>query len=199
MNRGDPVGAEPQQGKMTSVTVIYLIQHGGKQPGPGDPGLTEPGRMQAMRTGRWLAGVGIDAVWTSPMRRARETAQSIAAVTGLTVRVDARLAERLNWDGSMPWQDFADLWARTGEDRDLAPGGGQSARQAGARLQESLAGLPGPAAAVTHGGITIELLRNLTGDDGLPPDLMAAGIPPCAITTLDNLTPVMIASVSHLR
>jgi hypothetical protein len=28
--------------------------------------------------------------------------------------------------------------------------------------------------------------------------VVAAGIPPCAITTLDDLNPVMIASVSHL-
>lgn len=196
------MGAEPQPGKMTSMTVVYLIQHGDKQPRPGDPGLTEPGRMQATRTGRWLGGLGIDALWTSPMRRARETAECIAAVTGLAVQADARLRERLNWDGSMPWEDFADLWARTAEDRDLVPGGGQSARQAGAWLQEFLAGLrglPGPVAAVTHGGVTIELLRHLLGDDGLPPGLLAAGIPPCAITTLDNLSPVMIASVSHLR
>ena len=84
----------------------------------------------------------------------------------------------------------------------LVPGGGQSARQAGARLQAFLAsirGRPGPVAAVTHGGVTIELLRTLLGDDALPPGLLAAGIPPCAITTLDNLNPVMIASVSHLR
>jgi broad specificity phosphatase PhoE len=181
------------------MTVVYLIQHGGKQPGPGDPGLTEPGRMQATRTGRRLGGLGIDALWASPMRRARETAECIAAVTGLAVQADARLRERVNWDGSTPWEDFADLWARTAADRDLIPAGGQSARQAGARLQEFLASLPGPVAAVTHGGVTIELLRTLLGDDGLPPGLLAAGIPACAITTLDNLNPVMIASVSHLR
>jgi broad specificity phosphatase PhoE len=134
------------------------------------------------------------------MRRARETAKCIAAVTRLAVQTDVRLRERLNWDGSMPWEAFADLWARTAEDRDLVPGGGQSAREAGARLQEFLAGLrgrPGPAAAVTHGGVTAELLRTLLGD-ALPLGALAAGIPPCAITTLDDLNPVMIASVSHL-
>jgi broad specificity phosphatase PhoE len=175
---------------MTGMTVVYLVQHGDKQPGPGDPGLTELGRMQATRTGRRLGGLGAGALWTSPMRRARETAGCIAAVTGLPVQADARLRE-----------SFADLWARTADDRDLVPGGGQSARQAAARLQAFLAsmrGLPGPVAAVTHGGVTIELLRTLLGDDALPPGVLAAGIPPCAITTVDNLNPVMIASVSHL-
>jgi broad specificity phosphatase PhoE len=76
------------------------------------------------------------------------------------------------------WEAFADLWARTAEDRDL---------------------VPGPVAAVTHGGVTAELLRTLLGEDALPPGVLAAGIPPCAITTMDDLNPVMIASVSHLR
>jgi broad specificity phosphatase PhoE len=73
------------------------------------------------------------------MRRARETAACIGAVTLLAIQTDARLRERLNWDGSTPWEAFADLWARTAEDRDLVPGGGRSARQAGARLQAFLA------------------------------------------------------------
>ena len=187
---------------MTGVTVVYLVQHGGKEPGPGDRGLTELGRMQATRTGPRLGGLGVGALWTSPMRPARETAGCIASVTGLTVQADARLRERLNWDGSISWEAFADLWARTADDRDLVPGGGQSARQAAARLQAFLAGprgLPGPVAAVTHGGATAEWLRNLLGDDALPPGVLAAGIRPCAITTVDDLNPVMIASVSHLR
>jgi hypothetical protein len=50
---------------------------------------------------------------------------------------------------------------------------------------------------VTHGGITTDLLRNLLHDDALPPQLLAAGIPPCAITAIDNLTVVMIASTAH--
>jgi broad specificity phosphatase PhoE len=47
---------------MISMTVVYLIQHGDKQPGLGDPGLTGLGRMQATRTGRWLGGLGIGAL-----------------------------------------------------------------------------------------------------------------------------------------
>jgi broad specificity phosphatase PhoE len=114
------------------------------------------------------------------------------------VQADDRLRERLNWDGGMPFDAFLALWARSARDRDLVPEGGQSSRKAAARLQAFLAGLPGPAAAVTHGGITIELLRDLAGDDALRPGVLESGIPPCAITAIDNLTAVMIASVSHL-
>jgi broad specificity phosphatase PhoE len=186
---------------MTGVTMVYLVQHGGNQRLPGDPGLTALGRQQATRTGRWLSGRGVRALRTSPMRRARETADCIAAVTGLAVQPDARLRERLNWDGGMPFDAFLAVWARTAHDRGLVPEGGQSSRQAAARLLAFLAGmrgLPGPVAAVTHGGITIELLRDLLGDDALRPDVLDTGVPPCAITAIDDLYPVMIASVSHL-
>jgi len=186
---------------MIGMTMVYLVQHGEKQRLPGDPGLTELGRQQATRTGWWLSGLGVGALWTSPMRRARETADCIAEVTGLAVQPDARLRERLNWDGGMPFDAFLALWARTTRDRDLVPAGGQSARQSAARLQAFLAGLrglPGPAAAVTHGGITIELLRDLAGDDALHTDVLEAGIPPCAVTAIDDRNPVRVASVSNL-
>ena len=78
--------------------------------------------------------------------------------------------------------------------RAVSTAGGGTARA----FLVSLPGLPGPTAAVTHGGITMRLLRDLAGDDALRPAVLQAGIPPCAVTAIDNLNPVMIASVSHL-
>jgi broad specificity phosphatase PhoE len=186
---------------MVGMTLVYLVQHAEKERSPGDPGLTGRGREQATCTGRWLSRQDVAAVWTSPQRRARETADCITAVTGLKARCDARLRERLNWDGSIPFDTFLALWAGTARDRDLVPAGGQSSRQAGARLQSFLADmqcLPGPVAAVTHGGVTLELLRNLLGDTGLPPDALKEGIPPCAVTALNGLNVVTIAARAHL-
>jgi broad specificity phosphatase PhoE len=183
------------------MTLAYLIQHGEKEPLPGDPGLTGTGRQQATRTGRWLRRAGARGLYTSPARRARETADCIAAVTGLAARSDARLRERMNWDGRLPLDAFLAGWARAAHDRDWVPPGGQSSRQAGARLREFLAALPaapGPVAVVTHGGVTADLLRDLLGDDAVPAHLLAAGIAPCAVTAVDGAHVVMIASVSHL-
>ncbi len=190
------------------MTTVYLVQHGEKEQRPGEPGLTQAGRQQATRAGQWLRGQGIGALYASPMRRAQETAGGIAAVTGLPVRTDARLRERLNWDGRQPYEAFLAEWARTTDDRDFVPAGGDSSRQAGARLMAFLAGLPatlarppgtaGPVAAVTHGGVTIDLLRDLLGDDALPAYLLTAGVPPGAITTISDLRVVTIASTSHL-
>ena len=102
------------------MTLTYLVQHAEKEPLPGDPGLTRTGREQATCTGRWLRDLGVRALFSSPMRRARETAEGIASVTGLEVRPDVRLRERLNWEGSLPFDAFLALWARTMRDR--APG-----------------------------------------------------------------------------
>jgi broad specificity phosphatase PhoE len=130
----------------------------------------------------------------------RETADRIASVTGLAVQPDARLAERLNWDCNQPYEAFLALWDRTTSDRGFAPPpDGESSRQAGPRLQAFLVGLPGtpgPVAVVIHGGITTHLLRNLLHEDALPPQLLAVGIPPCAVTTIDGLAVVMIARLS---
>jgi 2,3-bisphosphoglycerate-dependent phosphoglycerate mutase len=61
--------------------------------GPADPELSEAGRDQAMHLASWLADERLDAVYSSPMQRARETAAPLASVHGLEVLVDEELAE----------------------------------------------------------------------------------------------------------
>jgi broad specificity phosphatase PhoE len=183
------------------VTTIYLVQHGDKERLPGDPGLTQLGRSQAAATARWLQGTGLHALYSSPLRRARETAEPIGRVTNLAIHVDSRLRERVNWDGSQSFDAFLADWDRSTKDRDLVPGNGESSRSAGERLREFLVGLAGassPVVIVSYGGVTTDLLRTLLGDDRLPPPLMDEGIPPCAITTLDDLHVIRIADTGHL-
>jgi hypothetical protein len=48
-------------GTIICMALACLVQHGEKQPVPGDPGLTPAGRRQASRTGRWLRGRGVQA------------------------------------------------------------------------------------------------------------------------------------------
>jgi broad specificity phosphatase PhoE len=192
-----PILADSISGQDRRMTTAYLVQHGEKERLPGDPGLTQAGREQAIRAGQWLRDQGIRALYSSPQRRALQTADGIASVTGLAIQTDARLAERLNWDGRESYDAFLALWDRTTDDRDLVPPGGESARQAAERLLDFLADLrvsTGSVAAVTHGGVTIELLRTLLGDEAVPADLFSAGVPPCAITAIDDLHVVAIAS-----
>lgn len=188
-------------GNIGVVTLIYLVQHGDKERLAGDPGLTERGSDQAAATARWLQGAGLQALFSSPLRRARETAAAIAAATGLPVQLDSRLRERWNWDGTQSFEAFLADWDRSAQDRDFTLGNGESSRSAGERMRAFVAGLsggPGPVAAVSHGGVTTDLLRTLLGDEALPPRLLAEGIPPCAVTTLDGLHVVSMASTRHL-
>ena len=60
--------------------------------------LTEKGREQAERLGRLLAAAGFapDAILTSPLVRARETAELVAARLGVRFQVEPRLADALD-------------------------------------------------------------------------------------------------------
>ncbi|HTN79286.1 MAG TPA: histidine phosphatase family protein, partial [Acidimicrobiales bacterium] len=60
--------------------------------GPADPELSEEGRDQAVHMAEWLADERIDAVYSSPMQRARETAAPLAEIHGLDVVIDDELA-----------------------------------------------------------------------------------------------------------
>ena len=58
-----------------------------------DPGLSAQGRSQARQLAESLRGEPIEALYASPMRRARETAQALAEALALEIRVDADLVE----------------------------------------------------------------------------------------------------------
>jgi len=66
-----------------------------------DPPLSAWGRAQAEALARRLAGEPLAAIYSSPLRRALETAQTIAFPHGLDVRVSDDLAELDfgEWDG----------------------------------------------------------------------------------------------------
>ncbi|GAA1690745.1 hypothetical protein GCM10009765_45290 [Fodinicola feengrottensis] len=172
------------------MTVIHFVQHAEKQSTAGDPGLTEHGHRQAANAAAQFRSLGITNLYSSPLRRALETARPFASATGRTICQDESLRERMNWDGLLARSDFLSDWNRSTRDRDYWPRVGESSRAAGERLRSfvlSVQDIPGLVVVVTHGGVTVDLLRTLLGDDNLPPSLIADGVPPCAITTLDGL------------
>jgi broad specificity phosphatase PhoE len=183
------------------VAIIHIVQHGEKERLPGDPGLTARGREQAALAAEWLRAQELTEVWSSPLRRARETAAPIADAAGLAVAVDARLTERMNWDGAVAIGEFLDDWALATADRDFEPRGGDSSRQAGERFRSFVADRAEDEAVLAvacHGGITVDLLRTLLGNDAVPSVLLREGVPSGAITTLDGLEVAAIAATSHL-
>lgn len=79
---------------------LLLIRHAlpvrvdeGPHAGPADPHLAPRGVEQAGALAEWLAGEQVDAIWSSPMKRAVETAAPVASRLGLKVSFDDGLAE----------------------------------------------------------------------------------------------------------
>ena len=75
------------------MTELLLLRHALPVSGHANPGLSDEGRGQAERVAQWLALSRIDAVVTSPLRRARQTAEPIEASLGLTAAVIDDLRE----------------------------------------------------------------------------------------------------------
>lgn len=76
---------------------LVLVRHGlpvrHENAGRADPELAEEGRLQAEQLGRYLATDGIDACYSSPMRRARETAAPVGEACEVDVTVADGVAE----------------------------------------------------------------------------------------------------------
>ncbi|HZU71168.1 MAG TPA: histidine phosphatase family protein [Acidimicrobiales bacterium] len=58
-----------------------------------DPGLHERGIAQAERLAQWLAEERLEGIFSSPMRRARQTAEPVATRHNLEIVVDEELSE----------------------------------------------------------------------------------------------------------
>jgi broad specificity phosphatase PhoE len=100
-------GAGPQPAA-ADTTVVHLLRHGevenpkgviyGRIPGFG---LSEDGRMMAKAAADYLAERDVVAIFTSPLERARETAEPLSERFRLDPIVDDRLIE--------PWNHFEGL------------------------------------------------------------------------------------------
>lgn len=82
------------------MTTILLARHGetewnrtGRYQGWADPPLNETGRAQARLLAEQLRSTPFDAVYSSDLRRARETAEIVAAPHGVPVVVEPGLRE----------------------------------------------------------------------------------------------------------
>lgn len=138
--------------------------------GGADPGLSPEGVEQAERLGAWLARAPIDAMWTSPLRRARETAAPLAERLGLDPSIDDDLAEfdrdadfyipleELKAEQDPRYQELIDgTWA--GEDD-----GAQFHRRLVAAMDRIIAAHPGgEVAVVCHGGVINLYLAHVLG------------------------------------
>jgi probable phosphoglycerate mutase len=143
---------------------------------PANPPLTPRGRAQAQRLADWLAHEHVDAVVSSPQRRAIETAEPIAAAHALRVEVVDGLVEYdVQSDHYIPMEEL-----RATNDqrlRDMLEGrwetfGGESPEVFRARVSATVDALvtanPGRRiVAVCHGGVINVALAIVLGLDRL--------------------------------
>jgi broad specificity phosphatase PhoE len=142
-----------------AATTILLVRHGetdwnreGRFQGHADPPLNAAGRGQAEILAEQLAGDGIEAIHTSDLRRARETATIVADRLGLPVTAHRGLREidvgafqgltREEIDAR--WPDARAVVSEHGYGADW---GGESLEQLAARVVPALVEI-----ASVHGG-----------------------------------------------
>lgn len=161
-----------------TATRVLLIRHGQtdwnaqtRLQGHTDIPLNAEGRAQAERLRAALAGEALDAVYSSDLQRARDTAQAVAQATGAALTLERGLRERAF--GSFEGATFAELEQRWPEQtarwrrRDpgfAPPDGGEALQDFYARCvataERLAAAHPGGSIAmVAHGGVLDSLYR----------------------------------------
>jgi glucosyl-3-phosphoglycerate phosphatase len=145
--------------------------------GQSDVPLNDVGREQARQAARYLAVMKPDAIFSSDLSRAAQTAAILARLTGLTVQLDKDLRERGggSWEGKTADEiraEFPEAFAN------WAPSDGETAAavadRASAAMERIADNLPGGSLAVVvaHGGsLGFGAARLL----GIPDDLRAIG------------------------
>lgn len=135
--------------------MIILVRHGQTTSnaarllvGTSDPALTELGERQAKALRPWLSGVR--EVWTSPLQRARATAE--LAVPAVTALVKESFIE-VNY-GSLDGQPLSlvtdEQWRAFEQNHDVAFGGGESLASVDQRVHAELDTLLADPASLLH-------------------------------------------------
>jgi probable phosphoglycerate mutase len=154
--------------------VILLARHGQTDfnapptriQGSLDPPLNELGRTQAAELADLVAGEGLRALYTSDMRRARETAEIVGERVGIEPVVEARVREcgwgawegRLVEDIAREEPEHWEAWLRAGESFRFPSAPGKPGESLAEHMTRTLAALedvrrgPLPALVVCHGG-----------------------------------------------
>jgi len=158
------------------VLRIYVARHGqsewnvaGRLSGSSDVPLTDTGRRQAGELATRMAGIPLDAIYSSTLQRSRQTAEALKgraptfALAGLNEQ-SLGAFEGLYLDGREP-QRKAD-WERRRADPEDRLDGGESSNQHFARVKAAVQTIrdrhpKGNVLIVAHGGTNVNVLRAL--------------------------------------
>ncbi|MCA9989390.1 MAG: histidine phosphatase family protein [Ardenticatenaceae bacterium] len=160
------------------TTEIILIRHGetdwnaaGRWQGVANVPLNETGRGQSQALAQRLATWPLDALYSSDLARAAETAQIVGAARQMPVILDAAWRERdVGLFAGCTTAEIVERYAPgwTGENSWQNPPQGETSLAFRARVTAALAALvaghPGQrVAVVTHGGVLFSVLGHLFG------------------------------------
>lgn len=152
---------------------LLLVRHGRPEridydPKGADPQLTELGHRQADGMANYLSTETIDAIYTSPQRRARQTAMPIGCLLEMEPTVVDGIAEfdlgehfyiPAEESGPLSPEEFDELTAQM-----IAPGFVTRVRDS---IAEIIASHPGErVVAVCHGGVISTVMNDVLGGDG---------------------------------
>ncbi|TBO57289.1 bifunctional RNase H/acid phosphatase [Streptomyces kasugaensis] len=182
--------------------------------GGGDPELSAAGRRQATAAAAALAARGtVQAVVSSPLRRCRETADTVAARLGLEVRIEDGLRETDfgAWEGltfaEVRERHPEDLTAWLGSTKAAPTGGGESfatvARRVAVARDKLIARYTGKTVLLVTHVTPIKTLVRLAL--GAPPEslyrmeLSAASLSAVAYYADGNASLRLLNDTSHLR
>lgn len=186
------------------MITLYAVRHGetdynqeDRVQGSRDSILTEFGRNQARSLAEHFRDIPLSAIYSSPLKRARETADTIAEAVGLGVEVHDDLHElrcgefegliyeeikRTRWDEFLEWL----------QNPEYAVPGGESMNQlysrVSAAMKEILAGVADGSqiAVVSHAGVVRMTLAALLGV-------------PVSVSTAFSLSNASISVFQHRR
>jgi alpha-ribazole phosphatase len=175
------------------MTELILIRHGetdwnleGRYTGHSDIPLNECGIQQAKQIAASLRRVHLDAIYSSDLTRAQQTAQILSMETGAPLDIDPRLREinQGEWEG-MLFQDIRARYSQAVHERrirplDVAAPGGETVRQVRKRVLQAMDMIlhehpQGRIALVSH-GLVLALIK--VHYCGLPIDQIWDNIPP---------------------
>lgn len=165
------------------MAILLLIRHGETQwnredrfQGSADIPLSEGGRAQARQLANQLADKHLAAIYSSPLSRALDTAQALAAEHGLDVHIVDDLQE-INvgeWSGKT-WAEIQEVWPelmhnwRANPLESGPPPGGEDYAAFRRRCMEALDYIAGrhgdtdQVAVVCHGGVIRAVITGLLG------------------------------------
>lgn len=184
------------------MTDIYLVRHGESEgnhsnifTGQYEVPLTDTGKLQAAKTAEYLSNVKFDAVYSSDLSRAFDTAKFIAEKQGLTVIARKELREICvgEWEG-VPFdtvvKKYPDTFKRWREKMyDSCAEGGESMRELNERILTEVTRI-----AENHDGKSVAVVSH-----GTPIRVLickAKGLP---FEEIGSLGWVSNASVTHIQ